>query len=220
MNALVGDKRSRTRDQLLVAAQALLMEHSAGSLGVRQIATAAGLVHGSFYNYYPTVEALIDDLAQLVLASHAALVRVIRRDANGPAETFALITRQTLRCIPDSPGYGRLLFDSGLPIDRFLIGLRLAMRADVAAGAAAGVFKVDDLDLTVSLVIGALLGVSLDLRRGFVPPAAIEAATARMLQQLGLDPAEARRLSLADASFLPAPTLPLKWQTVREKLDA
>src|SRR5690606_29551971 len=108
-----------TRDQLLAAAQTLMMDHSAGALGIRQVTTAAGLVHGSFYNYYPDLEALFDDLSRLVVASHAAAVLSAREGAADPAQTFARVTRQSLRIIAGSPGYGRLLFDAGLPVDRF-----------------------------------------------------------------------------------------------------
>ncbi|HRD29267.1 MAG TPA: TetR/AcrR family transcriptional regulator [Caulobacter sp.] len=76
-----GDRRARTRDQLLVAAQTLLLDREAGPLGIRRITTAAGLVHGSFYNYYPDLDALLDDLAALMFASHAALV-------SGPVSTI------------------------------------------------------------------------------------------------------------------------------------
>ena len=48
-----GSKRERTRDQLLVSAQSLLMEAGTAALGLRQITTHAGMVHASFYNYYP-----------------------------------------------------------------------------------------------------------------------------------------------------------------------
>ena len=58
VDSLSGTKRERTRDQLLVSAQSLLMHEGAGALGLRQITTHAGMVHASFYNYYPDVAAL------------------------------------------------------------------------------------------------------------------------------------------------------------------
>ena len=53
IDSLLGSKRERTRDQLLVSAQSLLMSEGAAALGLRQITTHAGMVHASFYNYYP-----------------------------------------------------------------------------------------------------------------------------------------------------------------------
>ena len=64
IDSLLGSKRERTRDQLLVSAQSLLMSEGAAALGLRQITTHAGMVHASFYNYYPDVAALIGDLGE------------------------------------------------------------------------------------------------------------------------------------------------------------
>ncbi|MCF8505913.1 MAG: TetR/AcrR family transcriptional regulator [Caulobacter sp.] len=218
------DKRARTRDQLLVAAQQLLVEQNAGALGIRQIALKAGLVHGSFYNYYADVPALIEDLSGLLFASHATLVAGLRSGGDDLAATFARVTRQTLRLIPDGDGYGRLLFDAGLPVDRFVSGLRAAMGADIAAGVRRGVFVADDLDVTISLVAGGILGAAVDLHRGALPAPAIEPVTARLLETLGLSAADARRLAFADVTFITPPSLPLRWQDVpapfREALRA
>jgi len=218
------DKRARTRDQLLVAAQQLLAEQSAGALGIRQIAVKAGLVHGSFYNYYPDVPALIEDLSALLFASHAALVAGLRSGGDDLAATFARVTRQTLRLIPEGDGYGRLLFDAGLPVDRFVSGLRGAMGADIATGVQRGIFTVGNLDVAISLVAGGILGVAVDLHRGALPASAIEPVTARLLETLGLPAAEARRLAFADITFIAPSPLPLRWQDVpapfREALRA
>jgi AcrR family transcriptional regulator len=211
---LPGTKRARTRDQLLVATQELLVSASAVALGIRQIATRAGLVHASFYNHYDSVESLIEDLANLVFVSHAAVVVRVRENVIDPVIVFAMVTRQTLRLVTSSPGYGRLLFDVGLPVGPFVTGVRAMMRPDVAAGVAMGVFNADDIDIASSMMAGALLGVSLDLHRGVLPAAAIEPATARMLEGLGVAADVARQASVVEATFLALPVLPLRWQTV------
>ena len=94
-----GSKRERTRDQLLVSAQSLLMEAGTAALGLRQITTHAGMVHASFYNYYPDVAALIGDLGELLGATHAAAMATPGQDGDDPAARFARITRQTLRIV-------------------------------------------------------------------------------------------------------------------------
>jgi AcrR family transcriptional regulator len=211
---LAGTKRARTRDQLLVATQELLVSASAVALGIRQIATRAGLVHASFYNYYDSVESLIEDLANLVFVSHAAVVARGRENVIDPVAVFSMVTRQTLRLVTSSPGYGRLLFDVGLPVGPFLSGLGTLIQPDVTAGVAMGVFNADDVDIASSMIAGALLGVSLDLHRGVLPATAIEPATARMLEALGVAVDVARQAAVQETRFLAAPALPLRWQTV------
>jgi len=172
------------------------------------------LVHASFYNYYDSVESLLDDLANLVFVSHAAVVMRVRENVIDPVAVFAKATRQTLRLVTSSPGYGRLMFDVGLPVGPFHSGLRALIQPDVTAGVAMGVFNADDIDIASSVIAGALLGVSLDLHRRVLPAAAIEPATATMLEGLGVAADVARRAAVAETIFLAPPVLPLRWQTV------
>ena len=208
---LAGDKRARTRDQILAAAQLLLLEQPAAALGIRQITTKAGVVHATFYNYYPTVEALIEDVAALMQVSHGVFVARLRDGVSDPAELFALTTRQTLRVIPAEPGYGRLMFDAGLPVDRFLAGMRAALQADIHDGLKRGVFKVEDRGIAVSMIVGSLLGLALDFHRRTLPANAIEKVTAELLVSLGVTRKRAERLANADIAFLKPPKLPLGW---------
>ena len=211
IDSLLGSKRERTRDQLLVSAQSLLMNEGAGALGLRQITTHAGMVHASFYNYYPDVAALIGDLGELLGATHAAAMAMTGDDHDNPAVRFARITRQTLRIVAEQQGFGRLMFDIGLPTDRLAAELRLRLKMDIEEGVTAGLFTVADADLATAIVAGAITGLALDLHRGVLCSAKIDTATTQLLTYLGLDAAEAERL--AHAAFDPPPTLelPMRW---------
>lgn len=211
VDSLPGTKRERTRDQLLVSAQSLLMEGGAVGLGLRQITTHAGMVHASFYNYYPDVAALIGDLGELLGATHAAAIAMPGEDHDDPAARFARITRQTLRIVAEQPEFGRLMFDIGLPSDRLGAELRLRLRMDIEEGVAGGLFTVADVELATSIVAGAITGLALDLHRGALGFAKIDPATAQLLTYLGLDAAEAERLTHAAFDFPPPPELPMRW---------
>lgn len=204
-------KRARTRDQLLVAAQALLMTYTAAALGIRQITDHAGVVHATFYNYYRDIAALVADLGELLGASHAAAMAGFRPDRDDPAWRFARVTRQTLGMVAMAPGFGRLIFDVGLPADSLVTELRLRLRLDLAEGVQLGRFSFSDLDLTASMVSGAITGLALDLHRGSLPFTAIEPATTRLLESLGLDPATAAALGHEVVVFPPPPALPMRW---------
>ncbi len=208
---LRGSKRARTRDQLLVAAQSLLMTHTAAALGIRQITDHAGVVHATFYNYYQDVTALIADLGELLGASHAATIGGFSRQLTDPALRFARTTRHTLRLVTTQPGFGRLMFDVGLPADSLVSELRLRLKLDLAEGMQLGRFGVSDLDLTTSMVSGAISGLALDLHRGILPLTAIEPATLRLLELLGLDSTAAAALSHEAIAFPPTPALPMRW---------
>lgn len=206
-----GTKRERTRNRLLIATQELLLERSAGSLTIRDVSHQAELSHGTFYNYFDTVEALLDNLALLYTVTHGHLMARVTADASDMAEVFARSTRQTLRFIAESPQYGKYLFDAGLPMDHFLRGMRTNLYTDLQRGITSGAFTVVDTDLTTSMVAGGMLGMALDVYRRILPASTIDEGTARLLQQLGVKPARAKKLSTQDVAFLAPPPLPLTW---------
>lgn len=213
-------KRGRTRDKLLISAQTLLMDHSAANLGLRQIATHAGVVHATFYNYYPDVPALIADLAALLGASHAAAIAGLFQGTHDPALRFARITRHTLRIVALQPGYGRLMFDVGLPPDQLGGSMRMGLKFDLGQGAARGHFAIADLELATSVIAGAISGLALDLHRGHLRPETIDPATDVLLRHLGVEPAEANRLAFEPITFPPIPEMPMRWLALPAALAA
>lgn len=204
-------KRGRTLDLLLTAAQRLLLERSAGALSITDVAARAEVAPGTFYNYFDGVDALVDELGRLLAVHHGRLLKVAIAAAKDPVDAFALKTRQSLRCISESQAYGRLLFDAGLSVDRFLGGLRDDLLADIAAGVVEGVFRSDNPKLGASIVSGCILGVALDLHRGRLTKAAIDDATREMLTLLGVRPVAAERVAHAPVVFAPPPAFPLTW---------
>lgn len=213
-------KRARTRDSLLAAAQSLLLERPAATIVINDFAARAGLSHGTFYNYFESIDALLDGLSELVTAAHGLRIASVAASARNDAERFAVKTRQTLRFIARGADYGRLLFDAGLPIDRLAGALREDLFADIAAGTANGAFRIENAKLSASLVAGAVLGSALDLHRGRLPKGAIDDAAAEMLQFLGVSPAAARRAATTSAPFIDPPALPLTWKSLMNPASA
>jgi AcrR family transcriptional regulator len=202
-------KRARTRDQILIAAQQVLMEGSAADLGIRQVAERAGLVHASFYNYYADISALLDGLADLLFTSHALTVAPVREGLSDHAQLFAATTRQTLRLVPEAPAFARLLFESGIPADRLLLALQGPLRADLRAGAKAGTFDISNIDLAVTMVSGSIMGLAMDLHRRRAKVQAIDEMTLQLLRLLGVPPVKARAAAFAKFAFAAAPPTPL-----------
>lgn len=210
-NAARGTKRERTRDDLLVSTQILLQEYNVAALRIRQITDHAGLVHASFYNYYPDVSALINDLGELLGVTHAVTMAQLVSADDSPSKRFAMITRATLGIVAQEPFLGRLMFDVGLPILRLGGYLRQSLRFDIEQGVARGDFDVNDIETAVSLMSGAIHGVALDVHLGVFPSAKIDTATERLLIGLGVEAAEAARLAFAPLTSLPSAELPMRW---------
>ncbi len=206
-----GTKRERTLDQLLVSAQTILMEEGVASLGVRQIATHAGLVSATFYNYFLDMGALVSELGDLLGATHAEATAGLIVDQKDPSVRFARITRQTLRIIALRPEFGRLMFDVGLSVIRLSAALRVQLKDDIADGMERGLFKRADLEVTTSMVAGAIEGLGRDLHRGVLSASMIDTATATLLHHLGLSAAAATALGEEAIEFPPLPAMPMRW---------
>jgi AcrR family transcriptional regulator len=205
-------KRSRTLDDILVAGQRLLMEHPAAALSISQVAAEAGVVQGTFYNYFESVGALVDEVGLLLLTRFAERLRASAVGLEGPAEIFSAKTRQAFRIFAQSPGVGRMLFDIGLPVDRLPRQLKTDLGADITEGFRCGEFRAENRAVAGSVLSGAILGLALDLYRKRLPLSAIEPATAELLLMLGVPRARAKRIAHAEISFCAPMELPLSWQ--------
>ncbi len=205
----LASKRDRTRNALLIAAQHLCLENPGSPLTVSAVTGRADMAHGTFYNHFESIENLLDGIGLLLLAEHSRLIASVTAGLTDPVSVFALSTRQTLRLVTDGHGYGLILFDSGLPVDRFLGGLRYRMGTDVLEGLRSERFRVHDAEVAISMIAGSVLGVALDLHRTTLRPSAIESATERMLTSLGVNVRTAARVAHEPFTFVPPRPLPL-----------
>lgn len=206
-----GTKRDRTRNRLLVATQQLLRETSAGAIGIRDITQRAQMSHASFYNYFESVEELLDNLSLLFAFTHAQKLAEATIGREDVGEIFSISTRQTLLFMADSPEYGHYIFDAGMRIDHFATGMRQSLRFDLQRGIDEKTFVIENLDLMLSLIAGSVLGIALGIYRSELSSADIQPATAQLLQILGVSPARAQLLATAEFRPVPAPMLPLEW---------
>ena len=201
-------KRNRTRDALLVALQELLLDPDA-TVSVPQLVGRCGVAQGTFYNYFDSLPDAIDAVGALILAEHARVLAAVIAGAADQAEVVARSARQTLMLLAHRPDVGRLLFDSGLPADRFGGGVRAHLRADLQRGIDAGVFAVVDLEVVCTVYAGVILGACLDIYRGRLPATAIPAVTEYLLRVLGVSKPKAQRLANARQKFVQWRPLPL-----------
>jgi hypothetical protein len=109
----------------------------------------------------------------------------------------------------DRPDVGRLVFDSGLPVDRFAGGLRGHLHDDLRLGIDRGDFSVPDFDIASSVYTGTMLGACLDLHRGRLAADAIPDVVGYLLRALGVNTRKAQRLVSAPQEFVQWAPLPL-----------
>lgn len=188
-------KRARTRQRLVDAGLSVFSEHGA-AMTVQQIVEEAGVSHGTFYNYFKDVDALIEAIALHVFSSVAAAVA-----ASGepdPARRFASATAQTLRLLTDNPSWARSLLRlvAQPHLGEVMVG---HMRADLLAGRASGRFTQNTDEIGLDIFCGMLLSCVVRINAGqhavepWSPQRAQQVIT-RMLSLLGIPLEEAAAL--------------------------
>lgn len=202
-------KRIRTRDALLMALQELLLDPETPAVSVPQVVGRCGVAQGTFYNYFGSLPAAIDAVGELILSEHVRVLEAATAGAADESELVARSARQTLMLLANRPDVGRLLFDSGLPADRFSAGLRAHLHADLQRGMDCGVFAVADFQVVCTVYAGAILGACLDIHRGRLPADAIGEVVVYLLRVMGVSKAKARRLVSAPQEFVQWRALPL-----------
>ncbi len=202
-------KRMRTRDALLSALQELLLDPAVSAVSVPQVVGRSGVAQGTFYNYFDSLPDAIDAVGALILAEHTRVLDVVTGGAADEAEIVARSARQTLMLLAHRPDVGRLLFDSGLSVDRLGGGVRAHLHRDLQRGIDSGVFAVTDFDVVCTIYAGVILGSCLDIYRGRLSVDAVPDVVGHLLGVLGVRAREVRRLVSAPQEFVPWGPLPL-----------
>lgn len=209
MPAATPTKRARTRDALLVALQELLLDPHVTTVSVPLVVGRAGAAQGTFYNYFDSLPEAIDGVGALLLTEHTRVLQVVTSGAADTAEIVARSARQTLMMFVHRPEVGRLIFDSGLPVDRFTAGLRGHLHDDLRVGMNRGDFSVADFDIASTVYTGTMLGACLDLHRGQLPANAVPEVAGCLLRTLGVSARKAQRLVTAPQEFIQCAQFPL-----------
>ena len=202
-------RRTRTRSALLVALQELLLDTNAPAVSVPQVVSQCGVAQGTFYNYFDSLPEAIDAVGVLLLTEHTRVLQIVTSGAADTTEIVARSARQTLMLVARRPDVGRLMFDSGLPIDRFAGGLRGHFHDDLRLGLDRGEFTVVNFDVASTVYTGTMIGACLDLHRGQLSADAIPDIVGYLLRALGVSARKAQRLAVAPQGFVQWAPFPL-----------
>jgi len=187
-------KKARTRQLLLDTALEVLAEQGEG-FSVADLASRAGVSHGTFYNYFSDREQVVEALVPHIVGRFAERMATEVTDTD-PAARFARITANGFDIAIREPDTVRV----ALRIDAVQQGLLadgpLAhFGQDLLDGYATGRFLGSLDDGTVDLVLGGLLFASRRIIDGEHSPEYRISILRRVLQALGIEAEEAATLA-------------------------
>jgi AcrR family transcriptional regulator len=178
-------KKSRTRRQLLDAALGVLAERGEG-FSIADVATRAGVSHGTFYNYFSDRDELLDALVTHAVEDFASLA-AREVDLADPAMRFALISARALAMAVESPNTVRATLRLEAVQRALLVEGPLAyLRQDLLDGFHAGRFPEPPDDGVFDVILGALLLAARRVIEGEDDPQYRGAVIRRLLMSLGV----------------------------------
>ncbi|MFZ5722847.1 MAG: TetR/AcrR family transcriptional regulator [Pseudomonadota bacterium] len=179
-------KKERTRAQLLEAAVRLISERGVDAATVNDIVTEAAVAPGTFYNYFPALDAMLAELATGLcetIATHSAQ----RTKARDPASRLAYIMRAHLARARSDASWAKLVIHfAALPALGVRAALVKGLEDDIIDGIGKGQFSAEADEAAPDLVVGALLAGFGRLAEGHVGPEYDRNLTANILRGLGM----------------------------------
>jgi AcrR family transcriptional regulator len=163
-------KKQETHDRLLEAARSLFDERGFEGTTVDEVCARADVSQKTFFNYFPTKQHIVREIAASFLADLGALVEEARRRGGSTADRLAhLFGRAGEEALRAGPRHKELLIEvvrvaqvdgSGPEQTR---RLHAAFRALLEDGAAAGELTPDhDVAFLTEMVAGAFITILLN----------------------------------------------------------
>lgn len=202
-------KRERTRRVLLRAAVGVLHERGVAGFAAQEVAAAAGMANGTFYNYFPTREALLAALAEELVESYCRHIDASYAHIEDAAERMAIGGRRYVLFAVESPAWARLmlgLLDGGAPLLQRIAPFALR---DLRLGVRQKRFRISSERAAMDLIAGTGLQAMRTVLGGAARRAHASAAATLVLRGLGMDYDEA-----AEVARRPLPPLRVELPTL------
>jgi AcrR family transcriptional regulator len=179
-------RRQATRAKLVEAAKALFARQGVENTRIQEITDEADVGFGSFYNHFPSKEALIEVVLADTIAAQGAETDALTARLDDPAEIISVAHRSFVRRARDDPDWGWLLVRLDISHNILLAALGPYARPDLRAGVRSGRLSVPHEGIALHASGGALLAVMRAVLDGQAPKDADIDHAEGMLRLLGL----------------------------------
>ncbi|ATE67191.1 TetR/AcrR family transcriptional regulator [Rhizorhabdus dicambivorans] len=187
-------RREKTREKLRQAAARVIAELGEQRATIDDFIAAAGVARGTFYNYYKTRQALLDDLWDSTGRDPFQAIQTACAKLADPAERLVAEARLVLREAAEKPAWGWLIY--ALSVDSLTVNADLLAypRPDLEMGRRLNRFDYLSLSAATDMVVGTVRSA---LRATLAAPQRIDYAESigiLLLKALGIGNDEAVEL--------------------------
>jgi AcrR family transcriptional regulator len=189
-------KREKTRARLLDAAKRVMAGKGVEGTTVAEIAAAADVAPGTFYNYFTTREEILDAVAESLIEEFRRVMAAIQRTIDDPAERIAVAIRLFLSRVRDDALWGWFMarYGPSLPIlrDRTRDIIRERILAD---GLRRRRFRLPTTRVVGDLIAGTSVTALRSMLEGRLPLDAASEVAELLLRGLGVPMDEAHAIA-------------------------
>jgi len=187
----------RTRARLQEAARRVFGRKGM-AVSINDVVEAAGISRPSFYNYYSTVDELLESVTEDMVTELNAQIDASVRGVDDPAARIAIGIRRYCKWAHDDPDWANFLLHFGLLNPHIIEVMRRSLLRDIELGVQSGRFPIgnDQVNGVFALIVGGALAAIMMIRRGVDGHLAIGQKTAQAaLRALGIKPKDAAVVS-------------------------
>jgi len=197
--AAAEQRRAKTRELLLSAAEAVVAERGIEAASVEEFVRAAGVSRGTFYNYFPTTTDLVTALNERISAHlDGLLVELMARPAD-PATLLAASLHRAMAAYLADPVRGWVALQLAASRAPRVRGFEVRFAQLYAEGVRRGQFRDVDVDAALTVTFGAMRMTQRDVVSGDAAPARAINVIALILTAFGVPHADAERISHEEA---------------------
>lgn len=187
-------KRARTRGRLRRAGMVVLAAKGPEGATVGEIAAEAGVAAGTFYNHFPSLGELVDEVADELGTGVEIAQGALEAVERDPAARVAIGMLQLLALAEADKTAASAFVALVAARPSFRARVRAIVARAIADGADSGRFGVDSGPAAIDAVLGTALQSMRSIILGETEPASAPLVAALVLRTLGVDPAEAGRV--------------------------
>lgn len=178
-----GEKAQQTYRKLMDAAAEIVGEMGYAATSIARVTEAAGVAHGTFYNYFKDRQGLFDVLLPYVGERMTDQITAdLTHIGNGIDREIARF-RAYCGYLETNPGFYRILYEAEVfapiahaaHIQRLSDGYRRALRRAIAAGAMRPMSD-DEMTAIIAILLGARAYIAMQYKdSGAIPESALQA---------------------------------------------
>ncbi|MBS4045705.1 MAG: TetR/AcrR family transcriptional regulator [Alphaproteobacteria bacterium] len=196
-------KRDRTRRQLLDAAVKVFANRGFEAGSIQEIAAVAGVANGTFYNYFPTKEAILEAAGIHFAVGHCQRIDAGYSHIADGAERMAIGGRHYMQLALDQPELARFAMSVAMSSRVWDEHIRPYVYADLMLGIKQKRFHVASKEAAMDMITATNFGAIRSILLGKAGRSHITATAATILRGLGMSPKDADEIAKR-----PLPPLP------------